>query len=237
MTVPLLPAPSGLETIVSSSSIPRHRHTQAYVALVISGSYQESGDAGRFEVAAGDALVHSPFQAHRDHVSVSGATILNLPCPPELEQARRLKVHGLDAVAVAAERDVREAILILASNSCTCERELSDWPDLLALRLRNLEPFQLSDWANSRGLAPETVSRGFARAYGVTPQLYRAEARTRRALAAIGSGRGSLVAIALDHGFSDQAHMTRAVRTLTGRTPGQWRRAREQRNVPVVHRI
>lgn len=226
MHVPLLRTPSGLESIPSSASIPRHRHEQAYVAVVISGSYQESGDEGRFEVAAGDALVHSPFQGHRDHVSISGATVLNLPCPRELEQARRLEVQDVDALAVAAERDVREALIILATNSCTSERELSDWPDLLALRLRNLEPFRLADWASSRGLAPETVSRGFARAYGVTPQRYRAEARTRRALVAIGSGRGSLVAVALRHGFSDQAHMTRAVRTLTGRTRGHWRRVR-----------
>ena len=237
MPLPLLRAPSGLQAIVSSASIPRHRHEQAYVSVVISGSYQESGDEGRFDVGAGDALVHSAFQAHRDHVSVGGATVVNLPCPPELEQGRRLKVHDLDALAVAVERDVQEALRLLASNSCSCDLEHTDWPDLLALRLRNLEPFQLSDWASSRGLAPETVSRGFARAYGVTPQRYRAEARTRRALAAICAGRKPLVAIAFSHGFSDQAHMTRSVRTLTGRTPGQWRRAREQPHLSVVHSI
>lgn len=213
--------------------MPRHRHEHAYVAVVISGSYRESGDEGRFDVAAGDALVHSPFHAHRNNISVGGATVLNLPCAPELVRARRLEVHDVDSLAVAAERDVREALMLLACNSCSSDRELVDWPDLLALRLRNLEPFRLSVWARSHGLAPGTVSRGFARAYGVTPQLYRAEARTRRALAAICVGRAPLVEIALSHGFSDQAHMTRAVRTLTGRTPGQWRRARERPDVPV----
>jgi len=233
MAVPLLRTPRGLEAIAGSSSIARHRHDHAYVAVVVSGSYQESGDEGRFEVVAGDALVHSPFQAHRDHVCAGGATVLNLPCPPELEQARRLEVHDLDALVVVAERDAREAIMMLASGSWSSDRELADWPDLLALRLRSLESFQLSEWAVSHGLAPETVSRGFARAYGVTPQLYRAEARARRAVAAIRAGRGPLAAVALSHGFSDQAHMTRAVRALTGRTPDQWRRAGEQPTCPV----
>jgi len=204
--------------------LPRHRHEEAYVAVVLAGSYQECGDAGRFEVAAGDALVHSPFQAHLNHVSIAGATVLNLPCPPELRQASRLRVRDSDRLVAAAERDVREAIADLASNACTFEQGLADWPDLLAFRLRNLEPFHLSDWARSHGLAPESVSRGFYRAYGVTPQLYRAEARTRRALEAICAGRQPLVSIAFSSGFSDQAHMTRAVRALTGRTPGQWRR-------------
>ncbi len=227
MAAPLLRTPFGLEAIAGGASMPRHRHEHSYVAVVISGSYQECGDEGRFQVATGDALVHAPFQAHRDHVSVGGATILNLPCPPELVQASRLEVQDPDALAVAAERDMKEAFMMLASNACSSDRELCDWPDLLALRLRNMESFQLSRWARSHGLAPETVSRGFARAYGITPLLYRAEVRSRRAVAAIQAGRRPLVEVALSQGFSDQSHMTRAVRMLTGRTPGQWRRARK----------
>jgi AraC-like DNA-binding protein len=38
--------------------------------------------------------------------------------------------------------------------------------------------------------------------------------------------RASLGQIALDAGFSDQAHFSNAFRRSTGMTPTQWRRAR-----------
>jgi len=72
------------------------------------------------------------------------------------------------------------------------------------------------------GLAAESVSRGFRRAYGVTPRRYRLEARARRALGMIGDCRMSLAAIAQECGFADQPHLTRTLSSITGRTPGQW---------------
>ncbi len=38
------------------------------------------------------------------------------------------------------------------------------------------------------------------------------------------AGALELASIAQDLGFADQAHMTRAVKWLTGRTPAAWRR-------------
>ncbi|MDC0716159.1 helix-turn-helix domain-containing protein [Nannocystis bainbridge] len=37
-------------------------------------------------------------------------------------------------------------------------------------------------------------------------------------------GDEPLATIAATAGFADQAHMTRDIRALTGRTPGEWRR-------------
>jgi AraC-like DNA-binding protein len=63
------------------------------------------------------------------------------------------------------------------------------------------------------------VSRGFASAYGVSPKRYRAERRASRAAQAIAAGEGSFVMLALDLGFADQSHMSRAVARLTGLAP------------------
>ncbi|MFN2259654.1 MAG: helix-turn-helix domain-containing protein, partial [Parasphingopyxis sp.] len=128
-----------------------------------------------------------------------------------------------EALAVTASHDPQQAAHLFMAQARPYSQSIFDWPDLLAARLRKLAPLHLSEWASAHGLAPESVSRGFARAYGVTPHLYRAEARARSAIAAIRASERPLAVIAADLGFSDQAHMTRAVRGLSGRTPGQWR--------------
>ncbi|WP_368310814.1 helix-turn-helix domain-containing protein [Luteibacter sp. CQ10] len=52
---------------------------------------------------------------------------------------------------------------------------------------------------------------------------YRARIRTLHALDAMASSR-SLVQIAADCGFSDQAHLTRSFSALTDTSPSTWRR-------------
>ena len=51
----------------------------------------------------------------------------------------------------------------------------------------------------------------------------RRHAKARFAWRQLMTRRSSLTEIALEAGFSDQSHMTRAVRAITGRTPGAWR--------------
>jgi AraC-like DNA-binding protein len=75
------------------------------------------------------------------------------------------------------------------------------------------------------GLAPESVSRGFARAYGATPKRVRYEQRARRAVDLLLRGTLPLAEVAQLAGFADQAGMTRAVRELTLQTPAAIRRA------------
>lgn len=221
----LLPPPFGVDKLEPHARFPRHRHHTSYLAVVLSGGYFESGDSGRFRVQAGNVLVHAPYEAHRDELSPVGATTLCLPCPVELEGAPQWQVADPDRLRALAAVDGREALAVVAAAASPCTETVFDWPDLLARSLRELAPICLADWAEQNGLAPETVSRSFARAYGVTPHRYRAEARARRAIATLGSTRRSLATIAADLRFSDQAHMSRAVRALSGRTPGHIRRS------------
>lgn len=100
----------------------------------------------------------------------------------------------------------------------------ADWPHELAAALQSNPNLRLSDWAQSHSLAEETVSRGFQKVFGVSPSAYRAQQRSRRAWRMVVGGRDSLCEVAAQAGFCDQAHMTREVRAITGRTPGEWRR-------------
>lgn len=40
--------------------------------MVLSGGYEEAGEGGRRRVAAGDVIVHHPFEAHLNRVSSRG---------------------------------------------------------------------------------------------------------------------------------------------------------------------
>lgn len=222
---PMRPVPNGLETIEGETLLARHRHNVPFAALVLDGSYEECGDAGRFTAVAGDVLIHRAFEAHRDSVARSGVRILNLAYPTSLNAAPRWRVRDPDAIARMAERDLQSAMAMLTETAIPHAAANMDWPDMLAADLRNLGRFSLSAWAETHGLSPESVSRGFRAAFGIAPQCYRAEARARAAIVEVMEHDSPLAAVAADLGFSDQAHMTRAVRAMSGITPSSWRRS------------
>ncbi len=212
----------GREHRAAKTAVPRHRHDQAYAAIVLAGGYEESGSSGRYRVGPGDVLFHDAFDAHLDRFGALGAEIFNLPLPsqPAMQAGR---IHDPDELVRLATRDGEAAQSYLFQHATeTCALVL-DWPDLLATALLGAPELRLDAWARRHGLATETLSRGFGKLYGVTPAAFRAEARARRAFDAIAHSDAPLADIAARTGHADQPHMTRAVRALTGATPGHWR--------------
>lgn len=203
----------------------RHCHDDAFVAVVLEGGYQEAGDEGRWNVRPGDALIHHAFESHLDRFEAKGARVLVLALPAELAAApvMRGRVPDPDRLVRLAERDAHAASAHFAEMFVAAAPAALDWPDLLADDLRRLAPFALADWAEEKGVRPETLSRGFRAAYGCTPKSYRADVRARAALAAARLGSEPFADIAHRLHFTDQAHMTHAVTRLTGSTPGWWR--------------
>lgn len=205
----------------ATDRLPRHRHVDAYVAVVLTGSYVEAGDGGRVRAMAGTVIAHEPLSAHRDDFGARGAVVLNFPAIAGIAGAGT--VADIDAVARAAERDMREAGHLLARQFRPVAWSPDDWPDRLADALAGNPDLAIANWAVATGLDPASVSRGFARAYGVTPKRFRLEARVRRAIRALSFWQGNLAAFAADHGFADQAHLARTVRAMTGMTPQRLR--------------
>jgi AraC-like DNA-binding protein len=198
--------------------LPRHRHADAYIALVLAGGYQEAGDEGRIAAHPGTVIVHGRWTAHQDSFGAIGARVLNLPSIDGLA-AGVGHIADPDTAARLAERDPHAAAEHVRDSLRPAATRLSDWPDLLAAALRSDPDLALADWARTAGLDPASVSRGFARAYGVSPKRFRLESRTRRALAALDGWTGNLAGLAADQGFADQAHLTRSVAALTGAPP------------------
>lgn len=87
------------------------------------------------------------------------------------------------------------------------------------------EVLSLQSLAAEAGVHPATLTRAFRRAYGVPPGEYLRRLRLDRAVHATSTSDRPLSEIALEAGFSDQAHFTRAFKRATGWTPGAYRRA------------
>ncbi|MNG17047.1 HTH-type transcriptional activator Btr [compost metagenome] len=68
-------------------------------------------------------------------------------------------------------------------------------------------------------------SRAFKEATGCPPHLYIMNERVKRAQTLLGSVALPLKEIALQCGFSDQAHMSRLLKAKLGVTPGQLQRS------------
>jgi len=198
----------------------RHRHTEGYAALVLAGGYVEAGDCGRIQVQPGQVVIHDAYEAHQDRFSSVGAIVLNIPLVEKLDVVTGI-VEDPDAVARLAERDIAGAAALLKRTIRPLDAQLADWPDRLAAALAIQPDFSIEDWADSMGLAPQSISRGFRRAYGVSPKRYRIEQRTLRAIRNLRNWRGTLAALAAETGFSDQAHLARAVVAVTGLSPNR----------------
>lgn len=203
----------------------RHYHALPYATLVLDGSYEEAGDAGRWQVEAGDVLLHGPFSAHRNWITAKQTRVLDLPLPldgRDWQASGRIQDPAL--LVRVAERDaVEAAALLLDALGPGDAAAKTDVPDSFAAALTSSAPPSIEAWAMRHGCARETASRHFRMVYGIAPARYRGEARTRRAWRRIMKCDASLADVAAEGGYADQAHMTRAVKALTGRSPRQWR--------------
>jgi AraC-like DNA-binding protein len=204
--------------------MPRHRHDHSYLSLVISGGYEETGDRGRLRVEAGDILLHGAYDAHLNRFAARDAEILNITLPEGYEPAAPLmRTRDIDAVVRLAARSPAEAAALLLAEAEVAHGRDGDWPERLATALSDDPHLRLADWAEANGLATATVSRGFKQVFGVSPIAFRAQVRARQAWRRLRTGASALADLAFELGFADQAHMTRAVRAMTGLPPSAWR--------------
>ena len=83
---------------------------------------------------------------------------------------------------------------------------------------------RVADLAHEAGVHPVHLARVFRRHHGCTVGKYVQRLRVEHACGALSESATSLSSIALETGFSDQAHFTRRFKELTGMSPGQYRK-------------
>jgi len=95
---------------------------------------------------------------------------------------------------------------------------------LRRLRESPERPATLAELAALSGVSRFQLLRGFARAVGVTPHAYLLQQRVRLARRLLAAGRRPAEA-AVEAGFADQSHLTRAFYRQLGVTPARYRAA------------
>lgn len=82
----------------------------------------------------------------------------------------------------------------------------------------------LRELARVAGLSSYRLARAFTASLGMPPHAYHLHLRVRRAQLLLRAG-APVAAVALDCGFADQSHLTRAFKRQIGLTPGRFRAA------------
>ena len=176
-------------------------------------------DTGPVPVAleAGDIVVGVRF--------VPGSAASALGVPADELRDRRVALEDLwgRAGREAGERAGEDPLQLL--EALRGRIALAD-PDprvlLAARRLGSAPATPVPALGAAVGLGERHLRRRFAAAVGYGPKTFARVARFRAALGLVRSGE-SLAAAALAAGYADQAHMTRELVALSGRTPGSLR--------------
>jgi AraC family transcriptional regulator len=82
----------------------------------------------------------------------------------------------------------------------------------------------LAKMAGQVNLSPHYFSMLFKHAVGVSPHHYVLQERIREGQRLLAVGGTSISELALNLGFSDQSHFSRAFRRMTGTTPKRYQR-------------
>lgn len=132
-----------------------------------------------------------------------------------------------------ADTAIRLLAMEVAATGWTVPAQLTDArirPDLrLGRALEYIEAYfttdlSIIDIAAAAGLSQTQLTRSFRLATGKTPYSYVIDRRLDHAVALLRSTDLPIAFIALEAGFTDQAHFTRLCRARLGKTPGAIRR-------------
>lgn len=82
----------------------------------------------------------------------------------------------------------------------------------------------VSEMAEQAGLSESWFAHAYRKTRGETPHRALQAIRVDTAQRLLEENRYSIADVAVMVGFADQAHLTRAFRSVTGETPGHWRR-------------
>jgi len=228
--------------------VPWHVNDRAALTCVLQGGFEESLRSGSLDCAAPAVLFKPPGEWHSNCAGSEGARSLaiELPDGPRATTAvpavRRVSSVQADALVslLVAELHLRDACAGLAIEGLVLEllavvgrttvgapvtsRPL--WLDnaLEELRARFRQPLPILDVAATVGVTPSHFARVLLRHEGFTPSEYLRRMRIEYAKIQLLRTDRPLAAIAVDSGFADQSHFTRAFARVAGTTPGRFRR-------------
>lgn len=233
-------------------ALPSHTHRLAYFSLLVAGSYAETVGQHVVEYRPRTVVCHPPHTTHRDEVGESGGRFLMVEIEDAFLET--LRQHGPLAIATVVGRgDEMARLAWRLFEEFRLERTAGSLAveglvlELLASAQRRREPRErshpawlgrvverlhasldhqvgLDELAREVGVHPVHIARTFRRAYGETIGEHLRKLRVELVARRLGDTDTPLVDLALEAGFTDQSHLTRVFKRLTGTTPAAMRR-------------
>lgn len=208
-----------------------HRHGEAQRSLLLAGGYIETSEEGRREVEGRTLSLKPPRFEHEDTFGVAGALILSMRgtggaiLADRYRLSRRVSPGSVQMrVGDTVLGDDATAGVTCAGPDANGEGPVPLWLLEARRRLTEQPGTPITTLAKSMGRHPVHLARQFRAVFGRPPSQVRQDERMARAIDRIVRSSLSLADVAFAEGFSDQAHMTRAVHRVSGWTPGGLRR-------------
>jgi len=219
--------------------LPWHAHPYGCVAVVVDGVVGKRFRRFEADARAGALISMPPEEPHEDRFGRTGAAIVvveaeqgvgpGVSCAPDgggaLVALRiRRELAAPDAFTPLALEGLALELLALAGRSRIPPRP-ERWVERVRLTVRERfrEPFEPSRLAEEIGVHPAHLARAFRARYGETLGEYVRRLRLEWAAREMIATDKPLAFLAVEAGFCDQSHFTRAFKRQFGITPARFR--------------
>ncbi len=232
-------------------SLPEHSHEWPYISLLLGGMYHETVSGKQIVFAPFTAVFHDRDLVHSDTIGEGGARFFLLEFGPEwrptIESFGNVPghVHELNGEGASwpmlrlyhafisgelSDELVEEALFEICGylpNADGVAQTEPEWLTAVEVWLcRNFrEAYSLQRLARDVHVHPSHLARIFMRFRGRTIGESVSRLRVQEACRQLADPGHSLEEIAISAGFSDQSHMTRVIRQLSGNTPAALRKS------------
>jgi AraC family transcriptional regulator len=238
-------------------SFAEHRHENAHLVMVYSGSLTDISAERELDIPAGDLLFHPAMFTHANRVTTSDTEVVTMQVDRDMVRAfcplygnvarsvhlpfetlrgvpdriREELIHQDDAAPVILES---LAMQLLALGSRTSAGDTCVPPDWLPAVMTFIHgtlatPLTVRSIAAHAGVSASRLAHVFKAVIGRSVTTYVRECRIRAAAAALRESAAPIGDVAVACGFYDQAHLSRSFKTLRNMTPLQYRRAHRAR--------
>ena len=227
-----------------------HSHKHACFGIILAGTASETFDHRTFSLKRGSMLFRPAETVHRDRAGQGGADCVAIELTGDFVARRGLGLNlsepaerETEAMVQFGARLLRQVqfdddLTAMAIEGITLElladygryKEPSHGPPAWLLRAREViddspgRRLTLVEISHGAGVHPVHLAQVFRRHFGCTVGTYIRRRRIEAATIALRTSRRPIAEIALDCGFSDQAHLTSVFRAVMGITPAAYRR-------------
>lgn len=236
-----------------------HRHRGFVLALTLNGTITETCDTIRLERPAGSVLFRPAGVPHENSTSEldSRCIVLEIPedyirragwrlslpdqprvyCNPRLASSFRELTCWMPLSSYSTQIEVEALALLIIGRIQRANSVEPALPTWLVEARQCIDNgfgtvYTLAALARDCGVHPAHFSRAFRRHYGISATRLMRKRRLSQAARALRCCRRPIVDVALEAGFSSQAHFSAAFKSEFGITPMRYRQASTRAAAP-----